>query len=328
MKKGKIISIKEEPENINFEALRKEASKNKEELFVSPLKSVVYHTIIDDIQPEFASALLRSTVAEQEHYALDVDYSCVERTDENIDIPHFITILKLIPLKIGLSVQDIDNINMCIDIYNDTSDTIIVKSGDIKFTGKYKPERAIFPPTIELTNLEAGCRLKVKKIKIINGISFHNSSFLLGTTGRIWPEEIPGTKYKISFNVNCVSVQDTNVASRLLRSGALNIIERLLYLKNVIEDDNKILMKTYDSYIEIKLTETNTIAKLLDKACILLYPTISNISTILTYHSGEVLIRVVAPDAKKILKSVIESCIDFYKDISKQLESQSKGTES
>lgn len=315
MTTAKVVNISETFEKIDVDKLKKECPDSQ--LLTFPLQKVHCHVEIENIQPEFASALLRSAVAEQEHYALDVNYTSVYRTDKDINIPYMISIIKLIPLRIGLSDNEIESLNMYLDVTNNTENTIIVRSGNISFRGNTKPTFPLFQPTIELTNLEPGCRLKIDNIKIVRGVSFQSSIFLLGTNGRIWP--IKENHYTIDFKLNSVQPNTTNITRNILLTGIINLIDRLNYIKEIIDEDNKIIMKVYETHIELNFVETNTIAKLIDRACCMYYPSVSNISSLLTYHSGKVNITVVGRDAKKILRDTVERCVAFYQDLSIQI---------
>ena len=333
MKTSIVKSIKETNQIIDVDWLRKtlkgSPNKTKETMLLTfPLVSSLCEIEIDNIPTEFANAILRSTIAEQEHYALDVDYQDIYRTDKDINVPFLVDNINLIPLKQGITDNEVDKLNMVLDITNTTDSVIIVRTGDISFKGSVKPNIPLFLPTIELTTLNPGCRIKIDNIKIKKGVGFQHTKFLVGVNGRIWPVNIEGsgqplttmkTHYLISFKLNCVNPKSTKIAHSLLITGIANLIERLNYVKQVVEEDNKIIMKSYDKYIELTLRETNTIAKLLERACYILYPKVATMNAILTYHNNTVKLTLVSTDAKRILIDIVNQCIKIYQDIILQI---------
>lgn len=301
----------------------------KKKVLNYPLVALQCELEIDDIPTEFANAIMRSSVAEVPHYALEVAYKDIFKRDSDNNISMISTNINNIPLVYGLTDYEIDNFKMSLDITNENNESIMVKCGDISFTGNTKPKHPIFFPTMQLTQLAAERRLSISNIKIVRGMSTEISKFNIGVNGRIWPTgKIPENfsaktdclyNYSIKFKVNAVNPTDKNVCNRIIRIGIEGLIERLDILKEIVVEENITKYEKHEDHIKVTIEETNTIAKMLDRAFFILYPKTSAMYSLLTYSTGKVEITVSGNDSKDTLIKVIDKCMEFYANLLKQV---------
>lgn len=297
-------------------------------LKVNNVKSVYVNAILNNAPPEIANALQRASTSEQDHYALNVRYEDVETNDRDMNVRELIDNINLIPIRQGITEQEFLNAEFSIDITNNEMTVEPVMTGDLKIGG-VSIRDAIFHPTIELIYLNPHCHLRIKNIRIVKGNTGDHTKFLVASNGVTWPldrKENTQTsnstpmKHRISFRVNAVIPTDKNIGKRILRSGAENIIVRLSSLIDMINgEDSMLYFQEYDDHSVLETIETNTIAKMFDRVCYMLYPNISSVTSDICYHSHNMTIVVYATDSKKIILKTLEECIGIYEDIHRQL---------
>ena len=312
-------------------------------IFDDSLCRVLLSFEIHGTPPEIGNSLVRSATTEQLGIALDVKYENINTDDNLIEINSLVDNIKHLPLRYGLSSDEIDSISLHLNIANKTSDFIPVMSGDIKIRGVngYQIKHPIMYSNIQLCSLNGGKNIQIDHIEITRG-----SGLAPGTTNEtakfhpahaysIVPldrntSNIPTNFaygdvtcnttpliHKIRCEVGCVLPNTKDILNTLFYRGCISLIERLNAIKYIIV--NKI-MAYYNETPEmciLRITETNSIAKILDRVAISLYPNIQGITSESRYPDDILTVKIYDPKNREIMLSTIDKCIEIYTHLSK-----------
>lgn len=349
MNKGHIVSITEKPTTIDVSGVAKElfTSKEYEEykgggtashhvketakkvLSVGHMKKVHTELIIDKIAPELANALQRASVGEQDSYGLSLKFDDIETDDKDMNRTELLDNINLIPLRYGITDKEFHNVELSLDIRNDSDHIKPVLAGDLKISGQHLTN-PLFQPTIELIYLRPGCRLIIKNITMVRGNIEDHAKFLTATNGSTWPLDRPADaktsnmtpmKHSISFVVNNVLRDDRDVGRKVLIGGCLNLLDRLSSILEVITgDDSTQYLDEFKDHCKLELNETNSIAKMFERTCYTLYPDVEYVSGEICYHTRSITMVVYGSDAKNIMIKTFRECIKFYEDLLDQIQ--------
>lgn len=304
---SKLASLIDDPQSLKF-----------------PLNALTVEVKIPNTYPQIANALIRAAVMETPHYALDVIYESISKTDRDINTDLLTQNIALLPLRYGLTDKDIDGINMELNITNNGTDMMQVRAGDISFIGSYKPTSAIFMPTTQLIALGPGKRLVVKNIKIVRGMGIDHAKFATArdnyrcmriddSSKPIIPDLMNPNKrdYMIQFEVNCVLPNSTDIGRTILHNGCDTILHRLGIIRDIVESKEVIYLRQEKDRLELTVPgETHTIACLLERVIVTEYPNIRFIS-INVSDSGMKLV-LSSDDQYSILIKSVDKCRAIY----------------
>jgi hypothetical protein len=292
-----------------------------QKIFTFPLKTISIYTEIKGAPPEMANALRRAAAIEQRGYALNITYDDVLTSDKDMNIMEIVKNIDLLPLVYDLDEDVISQLDMYIDIINDTPNILPVLAGDIKFR-KNIPKYHIFYPTTELIYLNIGCKLQVKNIKIMYGYDDIHTKFITGTNSVVWPlsKGQPPMHHKITFKMNAVSVSAKDTAKIVLVSGCIDILSRLASIHETVKTNVVPYFREFEDHVELVIQETNTISRMLERAIYIMNPDISYVSGTETYHEKTITVVVHSTNAKKIMLDAIMACINLYVSLKEQLQ--------
>ena len=165
--------------------------------------------------------------------------------------------LEQIPLKLQIDQKIVDNTTFSIDIYNDTDTEKIIYSGDLQYEGKL--DMLLFNPTIRIATLDAGKRLYVESIKIVEteimsnvaNFSIINLDLKHGDDDYAYEKpstEVDSMEFSLSFNI--FPIRNENEIILFIKDAIKNIINKarkLLSEFNPIIDRNMLTMTYSDN---------------------------------------------------------------------------------
>ena len=277
---------------------------------------------------EITNALQKACTTEQEGYALQCQHIDLDTNDENMNQELLILNIEILPLRYGLSIEEIDTIGLSLNIKNTGDQIMTVNAGDLQHHKGYKLKQPLVFPSTALTYLNIGKSLRIKEIKISRGYTSEHTKYLTAVNGAIWPLDIPKgystrtytpTKYEVTFNLNCVGKHTENVAKNIIRTGCGYLISRLRNLLSIVSTDNILYVEKHSNEYIVKVEENNSIAKLLERVCIILFPEVEYMTAEIIYHTKIVTIHLKGSDARKILLDTINQCIKIYTNIQGQV---------
>ena len=126
--------------------------------------------------------------------------------------------------------------------------------------------------------------------------------------------------HEITFNVNAVSRMERprTITTRIFIGGCDNLIERLRTILQVVEDDNIRYIERYNEEYILKIEETNSIAKGLERIYVTLNPEVQYIATDVSYHTKLMTLHIKGNNTKTYLIRTINTIITIYENIRKQ----------
>ena len=92
---------------------------------------------INNSPTELTNALQKACTTEQEGYAFECFSKNIETNDYYLDQELLASNLELLPIRYGLSTDEITNIKAKINIVNDTNDILPISSSDLMFDQGY-----------------------------------------------------------------------------------------------------------------------------------------------------------------------------------------------
>ena len=290
--------------------------------------SVVIH--VDNANSEITNALQRASTTEQNGYGLDVEYKDVTTNDENMNIVELIKNIHLLPLRNGITKEESDTIELSINIKNTTNNVLAVSAGDMTIKG-YKVKDHLFYNSTTLVYLNIGKSLTVNNIRIKEGNTEEDTRYLTATNGSIFPldrkkdSKTPHSKHlkhELTFKVNAVSKTEKSrdVTKRILMGGCDNLIERLQVILQIVNEDNVLYTQKYDDAYILKIEETNSIAKMLERICFNLYPDVEYITAEIIYDTKIMTLHIKGSDARNMLLTTIVTAIKIYENIKQQFK--------
>lgn len=288
--------------------------------------SVTIH--VDNANNEVTNALQRASTTEQNGYGLDVEYGDVSTNDENMNITELIKNIQLLPLRNGISQEEIDAIDLSINIKNTTNNVLAISAGDM-IIKSYKIKEHLFYNSTTLIYLNIGKSLTVNNIRIKEGNVEEDTRYLTATNGAIFPLDLkkdsktPHSRYmkhEITFKVNAISKNEKSrdVTKRILIGGCDDLIKRLQIILQIVNEDDVLYTQKFDDAYILKVEETNSIAKLLERICFNIYPEVEYITAEIIYDTKIMTLHIKGSDARNMLLTTIVTAIKIYENIKQQ----------
>lgn len=283
---------------------------------------------INNAHTEISNALQRASTTEQLSYGLNVEYEDIISDDENMNKMELLKNIHLLPLRNGLTEVDCNTVELSINIKNDTQNVLAVLARDMHPRAS-KINEPLFYNNTALIYLDIGKRLSVHNIRITKGDTKDDTRYLTATNGSTFPPEREmGSKtpnsvemlHEITFNVNAVSRMERprTITTRIFIGGCDNLIERLRTILQVVEDDNIRYIERYNEEYILKIEETNSIAKGLERIYVTLNPEVQYIATDVSYHTKLMTLHIKGNNTKTYLIRTINTIITIYENIRKQ----------
>lgn len=297
-----------------------------------PLKTMDVTFNIKGSPPEFANALARVGACEREYYAIQISSESVHTNDQHIVLVELIDNIRFLPLRHGLTDEDIDRTVMRIDITNNDNNIKAITFEDVLYQN-HKPSPPITFPNIILIYLEPKMRLQVEEFRIVRGtgldIGQHDhiaTRFFPGAHHVAWPltqkteSMMVATimEYNVRFGLKGVVAVSDRIVDEVMSASCSEIIARLELLLKLVIDRDAQTMVILDTLCTLKTNETNTIAKVLDRVAVEYFTDIENVVSIVQYPSMDFKFEVKHHDAYKTMISIFNITIELFKSIKSQ----------
>ena len=227
--------------------------------------------------------------------------------------------LEQIPLKLQIDQKIIDNTTFSIDIYNDTDVEKVIYSGDLQYEGKL--DMLLFNPSFRIATLDAGKRLYIESIKIVETESISNvANFSItnldlkhGNDDYAYEKpstEVDSMEFSLSFNI--FPVRNENEVNLFIKDAIKNIINKARKLLSefnpIIDHDHNTLTMTY--------SDNKTLSELIVKTGFDL--TQNSIKKILyTYDifTYFVTLEIIHPKPDELLREILQKIISTWETI-------------
>jgi len=225
--------------------------------------------------------------------------------------------LSQIPLKLQIDQKIIDNTTFIIDIYNDTDKEKVIYSGDLQYDGKL--DMLLFNPSFRITTLDAGKRLYVESIKIVETESISNvANFSImnldlkhGDDDYAYEKpstEVDSMEFSLSFNI--FPIRNENEVILFIKDAIKNIINKA---RKLLSEFNPIVEK---DTLTMTYNDNKTLSELIVKTGFDL--TQNSIKKILyTYDTFTYLVtlEIIHPKPDELLREILQKIISTWETI-------------
>ncbi len=331
--KPEIRARKEEEIRVNMEKIPKEFHSLVDKSFCRLVLSLEVH----GAPPEYANALVRSATTEQDGWSLDVRFESIRTDDLYVDPNRIIDNLKFIPLVYGLSEERVKDARLSMDITNTSTDTVPIFFSQIQ-TGLPFP---LSYSTTVICYLQPGKRLQIEHIEILHGCGLAPGSaaetarFFPAHAYSIVPLELPPCtnnvvdldksvcistpmSHRLRCEIGAVVPGTKGILNDLFGRGSLLLLWRLAQVQEVIRSRDPTRYVSVPGRVSLTMVETNTIAKLMDRAAVILYPDIGAVISQSSYPDDIMTVVIEDSRAEKIMEDVVSHLISVFEGISAQ----------
>lgn len=225
--------------------------------------------------------------------------------------------IRQIPLKLQIDQKIIDNVVFSIDKYNNTDEPMVIYSGDLEYEGKL--DMLLFNPSFRIATLDAGKRLFVEKIQIVettdisnvSNTSIINLDLKHGDDNYAYEKpstEIDSMEFSLSFNIFPVKTEDD---VKLFIKDAIKVIinrarKLLTELAPIVDGDD--LTVTYN--------DNKTLSELIVKVC---FDLTENKIKFIRYDydifTHLITLKITHPSPDALLKEILNKIIEIWEYI-------------
>lgn len=306
-----------------------------------PLTGVNIKVNFNNCPPEIANALARVVACERPYYALHINPKHVHTDDMHLIIPELVSNILIMPLRHGLTEKDINETVMMLNIFNDTDEIMIVTMGDLSYKN-HKPDPPIIYPNIQLIYLEPKKRLEILEIRIVKGTGLDHDGqnqatrFFPGGYHVCKPITIPTSTRRnfsqdesymkqtcrdntIEFGLKAIC-PGAKVLDDVMATSCREIKKRLTSLLTLVINKDAQAFSTLGEMSILISNETNTIAKMLDRITMDLFPDVHFVTTVVKYPDMNFEFKISDPDSYNMMINVFKHCIKIYDHLQSQFE--------
>jgi hypothetical protein len=264
---------------------------------------------IGNAPSEIGNCIVRVLGYEKEGYSLEVDHEDIRITSGDINIMEIYYNIILAPLRYDMIDDDLAS-EMFIDVHNTTTSSMLITFEHLQYKSSYKPD-VLTHPHNQIIYINPGDKLQIKNIRVIKGMG--HARFINISAPRSFPLDRKMSDDKIyafddktaisnprhhiiSFEVPTARLNQTRITKKLIIIACDIILTRLENIQYLIKTESIDILLT-DTELSFEYTETNTIAKLLERISIDKLKKLKSITSIIVY-----------PDDKFVFKLYIDVC--------------------
>lgn len=151
-----------------------------------PLSTARVHIEISGVSTAVVNAIRRASMDEIVGKCLEVKVSATESgTTDPFNFDEYVASrVSLIPLRLRISRNVIDNVKMSVHAENKKMENLSVLTGDIRFSGE-KISEIIFNPTTTIATVKPGQSLHIKEIAITEGTGKEHAKYQMAKNATI-----------------------------------------------------------------------------------------------------------------------------------------------